>query len=114
VGAHAVVDAPAGEDDLGVIANGDGLVGEVVGVDADAAGAVGAGGDDLAVEGVDDGGDVRAGAAGEGRRAAASSAGVVSRVLSRPAWSSAMRSGLMSKPITGRCLPNSTARGRPT
>ena len=126
VGAHAVVDAPAGEDDLGVIANGDGLVGEVVGVDADAvaadqagaegqevpfaaggfqhfqgvdaelaedqrqfvhqgdvevalgvlddlgrlgdadaAGAVGAGGDDLAVEGVDDGGDFRAGAAGD-------------------------------------------------
>ena len=175
VGAHAVVDAPAGEDDLGVVANGDGLVGEIVGVDADAvtadqagaegqevpfaaggfqylqgvdaefaedqrqfvhqgdvevalgvlddlgrfgdadaAGAVGAGGDDLAVEGVDDGRHFRAGAAGEGRRAAASSAGVVSRVLSRPAWSSAMRSGLMSKPITGRCLPNSTARGRPT
>ena len=126
VGAHAVVDAPAGEDDLGVVANGNGLVGEVVGVDADAvaadqagaegqevpfaaggfqhfqgvdaelaedqrqfvhqgdvevalsvlddlgrfgdadaAGAVGAGGDDLAVEGVDDGGDCRAGAAGD-------------------------------------------------
>ena len=123
VGAHAVVDAPTGEDDLGVIADGDGLVGEVVGVDADAvathqagakgqevpvaaggfehfqgvdaelgqfvhqgdvevaqgvlddlgrlgdaeaAGAVGAGGDDLAVDGVHDGRHFRAGAAGQG------------------------------------------------
>ena len=30
VGAHAVVDAPAGEDDLGVVADGDGLVGEAL------------------------------------------------------------------------------------
>ena len=126
MGAHAVVDAPAGEDDLGVMADGDGLVGEVVGVDADAvaadqaraegqevpfaagglqdlqgvdaelaedqrqfvhqgdvevalgvlddlgrlgdadaAGHMGAGGDDLAVEGVDNGGDLGAGAAGD-------------------------------------------------
>ena len=36
VGAHAIVDAPAGEDDLGVVADGDGLVGEIVGVDTDA------------------------------------------------------------------------------
>ena len=126
MGAHAVVDAPAGEDHLGVMADGDGLVGEVIGVDADAvpadqpgaegqevpfaagglqhlqgvdaelakdqrqfvhqgdvevalgvlddlgrlgdadaAGHMGAGGDDLAVEGVDNGGDFRAGAAGD-------------------------------------------------
>lgn len=36
VGAHAVVEAAAGEDDLGVVADGLRLVGEVVGVHADA------------------------------------------------------------------------------
>lgn len=36
VAAHAVVDAPAGEDHLGVVADGLGLVGQVVGVHADA------------------------------------------------------------------------------
>jgi hypothetical protein len=34
--AHAVVDAPAGQDDLRVVAQHLGLVGQVVGVDADA------------------------------------------------------------------------------
>ena len=36
VSAHAVVDAPASEDDFGVVADLLGFVGEVVGVDADA------------------------------------------------------------------------------
>ena len=46
--------------------------------------------------------------------AAASCSDVVSCVASCPACSCAMRCGLMSKPITGRCLPKATAKGRPT
>ena len=37
-----------------------------------------------------------------------------SSVLSRPFFSSAMRAALMSKPTVWKCLPNSTASGRPT
>ena len=48
------------------------------------------------------------------RVAAASASGPVSPVWSRPAPSSEMRPGSMSKPSVSNCLPNSTASGRPT
>src|SRR5581483_10809057 len=48
------------------------------------------------------------------RAAAFSSARVVSSVLSLPASSSAIRAFLTSNPTVSKCLPNSTARGRPT
>jgi hypothetical protein len=46
--------------------------------------------------------------------AAANSSGSTSSVLSRPSFSSAIRAGFLSKPITVRLRANSTASGRPT